>query len=367
MRHVVIFRRDLFKVSEPFIQDQAAAHRWRVTFIGDHVAGAPPTEVAFFLASARDALQKHLASQPPDIVHAHFGVDISGALPLARRYGVPLVVTLHGFDVTRHRRSCVMSGRPNLVRYGMFRPSILGSVDHCFAVSEFIRSAAIEAGAPTERMMVHHIGTPLTNLPKKEPSPAAAPPPLRIAHVARLVEKKGTRILLEAVALAEARGVTCEVVVVGDGPLRAALSKLATRLGLSDRVEFRGAQPHSRTLEIIAAAHVLCLPSIVARNGDAEGLGMVLLEAAAIGTPIVASSSGGITDFVSSGRTGILVPPSDVRALSDALVLARQEPELMTSLACRARERVAADFEVRRQTRCLEEHFERIIAERGTK
>jgi glycosyltransferase involved in cell wall biosynthesis len=184
---------------------------------------------------------------------------------------------------------------------------------------------------------------------------------MNIVHVGRLVEKKGTLVLLLALAEASKLGLALHLRVVGDGPLRGRLERATGALGLSECVHFLGFQPHDRTLGFIREADALCLPSLVARNGDAEGFGMVMLEAASLGTPIIATESGGILDFVEAGRTGILVPPGDPRALSRAFVTLHEVPELVHHMVTEARRRVEMDFDVVKQTVLLEERFEHLL------
>lgn len=362
VRHVAIYRHDLFKASEPFIEQQARAHAWRVTFVGRRLGGPDPPGLSYLLDTDRTAVARSLSAHPPDVVHAHFGVDVPGGLRLARRFGAVLVVTLHGFDVTRRRLSCVASGRPNLMKYGALRPHWLAVADQYLAVSAFIRDRAIDAGAHAGRVAVHHIGT---RLPEAFPlSREHAQGPMRLIHVARLVEKKGGAALLRAVALSRAAGDDVELTVVGDGPLRRKLHSLAAELQLGGHVRFLGMLSHTKTLALIASADALCLPSVTARNGDAEGLGMVLLEAAAVGTPIIATSSGGIPDFVDADSTGLLVPQSDVPALAAAITRLHRDPPLSVMLSRRARERVEAEFDVVKQTALLEERFDALLSSR---
>ena len=109
------------------------------------------------------------------------------------------------------------------------------------------------------------------------------------------------------------------LVVVGDGPERAGLAARARERGLASRVAFRGRVSDAELQAAYRDADVLVLPSVVDARGDTEGLGVVLLEAMAFHVPVVASRLGGITDIVTDGKTGLLVPPGDAAALAAAL------------------------------------------------
>jgi colanic acid/amylovoran biosynthesis glycosyltransferase len=360
-----VVRRDLFKVSEPFITDQASAHEnWQPLFVGDHRSSSGPAWATSILASERARLRSMAGDRTPTVVHAHFAIDAVLGARIARRFGAPLVVTLHGFDVTRSRRSMLMSGRPRLLEYCLKRRTVLRNAAVFLAVSDFIREAAIQAGFPAERLRVHHIGIPVPGieLPVRLDSGADV---ISIIHVARLVENKGTATLIRAIALLRDRGVRTRLTVIGDGPEKDNLVALSAELDIAAKVRFEGARPHDVTRGMIAANDILCVPSQRVANGDSEGFGMVLLEAGAAGTPIVASATGGITDFVEDGVTGVAVPERDVEALATGLSRVIASDELREGLRTNAWRRLVDDFDVRKQTNALETVFDEILTARS--
>ena len=146
-----------------------------------------------------------------------------------------------------------------------------------------------------------------------------------VLFVGRLAEKKGAAYLIEAM-----KQVDAQLILVGDGPLRAALEEQARPLG--KKVRFLGAKTHSQLAEIYASADLFAAPSVRARDGDVEGFGLVFLEAMASGLPVVASRSGGIPYLIQDGVNGLLVPPADASALADAVNRLLREPELAKRL-----------------------------------
>jgi glycosyltransferase involved in cell wall biosynthesis len=154
--------------------------------------------------------------------------------------------------------------------------------------------------------------------PRAAATSAASGGPFTVLFVGRLVERKGVRVLLEAMARIEEQ-VPVRAVIVGDGPERASLEAYAAAQGVRDRVTFRGRLPPEELDRTYAAAQALVLPAVVDRRGDTEGLGVVLLEAMSYGLPVVASRIGGITDIVEDGKTGLLVTPGDASELAAAL------------------------------------------------
>src|SRR5205823_8813185 len=142
--------------------------------------------------------------------------------------------------------------------------------------------------------------------------------------VGRLVPDKGFANLLRAAAELVRRGVPLDVELVGDGPQRTALERLTRRLGLTDRVRFRGWLPFAEVRRAMSAATLLVHPC----DGLGDGLPNVLLEAMALGTPVIASRVAGIPEALDDGRCGPLVPPGDVGALADAIARLLADPGL---------------------------------------
>ena len=130
-----------------------------------------------------------------------------------------------------------------------------------------------------------------------------------ILYVGRLSEKKGVEFLLTAMATEPLRSMKASLVIIGRGPLEDRLQRLCRELDLGNRVRFLPPCDHATLGAHIAAADVLCLPSVVTSDGDQEGRPTVLVEAASCGVPAVASDVGGVRDWIDHGRNGLLVPP----------------------------------------------------------
>jgi glycosyltransferase involved in cell wall biosynthesis len=156
------------------------------------------------------------------------------------------------------------------------------------------------------------------------------------------VERKGVAHLIEAIARLGSPGPRLEI--VGEGPERPSLEALAGRLGVADRVVFRGKIPPEELQASYARAAVCVLPSVLDARGDTEGLGVVLLEAMNHGTPVIASRVGGIPDIVEDGVSGLLVPPGDADALAAAVRRVRDDPALARRLGEGGRRRLHEQF-----------------------
>src|SRR4051812_30665202 len=269
-----IFRTALFNPSEGFVRDQAAAlTRWRPQFVGlvpkgEAVPAILPTsalERALFALRGRGgSIERRLSAAPPQLIHAHFATDGLRVLPLARALGLPLVTSLRGYDVTRTDAALLRSGRLSWIRYALAKKRLQREGALFLAVSDALRREAIARGYPEERTLTHHNGV---DLDRFRPGDAPREPGL-VLHVGRLVEKKGTKLLIEAMAgIQDAR-----LVVIGDGPLRARLQRLA-----GGKADFLGALPPDEVAAWMRRASVLAAPSMTARDGDAEGLPNVVV------------------------------------------------------------------------------------------
>jgi len=197
--------------------------------------------------------------------------------------------------------------------------------------------------APEVVDKIKHItnGSPLTASPRP---PRQAVPPFHLLALGRLVEKKGFPLLLDACRLLSEGKVDFRLSLAGDGPDRRLLQSLAQDLGLSDRVEFLGHVPHNQVPELFRQADVLVMPCKVARRGDRDGLPNVILEAMALGVPVVATDVNGVAEAVHPGETGWLVPPEEPRLLAQAIREALDQPVEARRRAQAGRELVQRDF-----------------------
>ncbi len=176
---------------------------------------------------------------------------------------------------------------------------------------------------------------------------------LSILAVGRLVEQKGFIHLIEASALLleQGRKLTCQI--VGDGPLRGELAREITRRGLDGRVTIAGRQPLTAVFDAYRRCSVLCVPSVVARDGDRDGIPNVIIEAMSQGLPVVASDVSGIPEIVRPGRTGWLVPPGEVSGLADAIGEVMDRPDEARQRAMAGHELVREQFDAGRNAASL--------------
>ncbi|MGI5211555.1 glycosyltransferase [Plantactinospora sp. CA-290183] len=361
-RAVVIWRSALLLASETFIRNQGdALTRWRPSFVGatktesflalDSDVIAYPDgargRLAFLrhrLTGRSTALVRLLTQLRPAVVHAHFGGDGWLVSRAAERLGVPLVITLHGYDVTREPKAAGIRG----IRYRRNLRTAFERATLVIAVSEFIRQQAIALGADPAKVRVHHIGVTVP------PAPAPTPKRWDVLFVGRFVEKKGIDDLVEAVGtLGQPRP---RLLFIGTGPLEAPMRERAAALGLD--ATFLGVQEPAVVRRSMAESRIFVSPSKTASDGDSEGLPTTILEAASLGLPTVSTRHSGIPEGVVHGETGLLGAEGDRAALARHIRQLLTDDALRTRLGDQARRHVAAHFDLRKQTALLEELYD---------
>lgn len=195
-----------------------------------------------------------------------------------------------------------------------------------------------------EKLKVIHVGVdpPVNAAP--QPTAEAATGPPTILSIAALKPYKGLDVLLEACATLHGQGIAFRCEIIGDGPLRDPLQQIIDRSGLSNVVRLQGARPQHEVARSILEASLIVLPSIVAPDGQMEGIPVALMEAMAAGRPVVASSLSGIPELIESGVDGVLTTPGDKEELASAIQSILADRTAAMAMGIRARKRVTEDF-----------------------
>lgn len=238
--------------------------------------------------------------RPDMVLSAHIVMSPSAAL-IRRRFGVPIVQYLHANEV---------GTRPQLARFA------IKSAQATIAVSRHTCNLARRAGATDEAL--HRI-PPGVDLPERQPRSRSAHP--TVVTVARLEDRyKGHDTMLRALPLIRARVPNVEWVVIGTGPLRPQLERLAAIYGVARSIRFLGEVSNQERDAWLERGHVFAMPSRLPGDGlGGEGFGIVYMEAAWHGLPVVAGNQGGAVDAVADGETGLLVDATDPIAVTEAV------------------------------------------------
>jgi colanic acid/amylovoran biosynthesis glycosyltransferase len=362
---VIIFCDHLLYPSETFIQAQAGAlSEYEPVFAGSRrVPGLElPTEkvytvnrggpfaklheIRFKVSGSAPAMVKELGALHPVLLHAHYGPNGLRALPLASRLKVPLIVTFHGSDIaiTDLRYQKTYFGFRN---YFANKGKLKESGAFFLAVSKFVQRKLLEQGFPPEKIFVQYTG-----VDTKKFRPASTEDRPVILFVGRMVDFKGPEFLIRAASEVQKQFPAAEVVLIGDGPLRKDLERLAKQS--LRRCSFLGVRTAQEVRDWMNRASMLCMPSVTMRSGEAEGFGMVCAEAQAVGKPVVAFNSGGIPEIIRHGETGFIIAERDWRSLAEYLAILLKNTEMRERFGRAGREVIVGEFNLEHCTRRLE-------------
>jgi len=248
-----------------------------------------------------------------DHLHAHTATyPVLAAWLCHRLTGVTYSFTPHGQDLYVDQS---------------FLETRLAAARFVIAISDFNRGfLAAYGGDRATPVHLVRCGIDLSTYRFRPRAPVSGDP-VRALCVASLKDPKGQHVLFEALAHGGPELDRVSIDLVGDGPLRERLQRLAEGLGLADRVSFHGALPEPAVAEFLGDADLFVLPSMISPNGTMEGLPMALMEALAAGVPVVATRVSAVPELIRDGETGLLAEPGDAADLSRAIRLVLADPE----------------------------------------
>jgi glycosyltransferase involved in cell wall biosynthesis len=286
---------------------------------------------------ARDMAQRGIGW-----VHGHFAyVPSMVALMCARVLDVPFSFEAHAWDLWCTRDDALLA-------------KLLEEARFAAVCTEYGRDHLLARTDPGLTGKIHRIyhGLELAAYPFSDREPSDR---LKLVAVGRLVEKKGFGTLLGACRrlLDEEPALDLQCEIIGEGPLRAELERRVASLALSERVSLTGALPHASVIERLRGAGICVVPSVIAQDGDRDGLPNVIMEAGALGVPLVASAVAAIPEFIQDRVTGRLVPQRDPAALAEAILETWRQPERAATRAQAARRSVEERFDLRANVRQL--------------
>jgi len=316
---------------------------WRALWRGQRLS--PPgwrerlRHVAYVLEGI--VLARRLAAEGIRHVHVHMANNGASVALLACAYdpGLEYSLTIHGSAEFFHVRAVRLKEKAEGARFVR-------------CVSNFCRAQVMAWTAPQAwpRLHVVRCGVDPTQFQLAEHGSEG---PVRIAAIGRLDPIKGYPLLLEACARLGAKGVDWNLELVGDGPLRGDLERLARDLGIEARVRFAGALAADDIPALLRRMNLFVVSSFM------EGLPVVLMEAMAAGLPVVATRVAGVTELVEEGVSGFLAPPGSVEELQGALERAMAARSRFAELGHHGRRRVERDYDIRGSARALLELFGR--------
>jgi glycosyltransferase involved in cell wall biosynthesis len=298
-----------------------------------------PNEYAF-VRSVRSYLEALHKRDRIDMIMCHSqALAALSAKPLKERYGIPFTLAPHGdiFDRPRGTYDSLLTAF-----YKAVTPVAYRSADLIIALSPYMASRAIKGGANSALVHVipngidpKDIGLDISAVSSQQRPCEGA---LKLLYVGGLSVLKGVDVLIQACGMLKQRGVIFSLKLIGEGMLEKDLRNMVKEMDLSDVVSFAGKVSRSQLGAHYRRADLVCVPSL------SDTLPSVVLEALISGTPVLGSDVGGIPFMVKEGLNGLLVPPKDHEALSDAIESLYQKPERLAQLKENARPSVLPRF-----------------------
>lgn len=273
-----------------------------------------------------------LQSDSIDVIHAHFGPSGVEMLPVAKKLGIPMVVSFHGIDAA---------------------PAMLGNkkyADEIQQVIEYAKAVIIVSPHFVDTLNLSRFSNKVHLIPygtdeqKFVPTETPARDKIVIQHVGRLVAKKGVPDLITAFGALCGRYHNLELRIIGDGPEMPVCKNLIDRLNLNGKIVLLGSKPHEIVNEHMKDADIYVLNSRTDDKGDMEGLPNTILEAMSMEKPVISTYHAGIPQAIQNGVNGLLIKEKDNEALAASLEKLIQDRELRLRLGVAARETIVANF-----------------------
>jgi glycosyltransferase involved in cell wall biosynthesis len=284
----------------------------------------------------QELLYRSLKAVPPDLIHVQSRGAVTMGERLAHKLKKPMVLTVHDYLQPRERFQVKLSLCQQVI-----------------AVSESVKADLLSRTAiPEDRITVIHSGVECQAGPCKRPILDGTRVPV-IGTAGPLEAVKGFPFFLGAAARVLATGRDVEFVIAGAGPEEESLRRLSRELGISDHVTF---VPNLLDFsEAIQAMDIFCLPSLQ------QGIGTIMLEAMALGRPVIATRVGGVYRVVDDGVTGLLVPPSDSERLADRMLELLNDPQRAQSIGAAAQAHVHGEFGEERMVQQTAEVYRHVL------
>jgi len=291
-----------------------------------------------------------------------FPVDMHGELDLKACYNIRSAIKRHDYDIlhshTSHAQTLAFLASlgtqtyrltTRRVDFSIFRRSFLHlnrvkyrmMADSYIAISHLIKDVMVRDGIPAERIEVVHSGIDPQRFAKPSPGDLKSEFAIQghekvVINAAHLAEHKGQRFLLRSIPLVLKQMPEVRFFIIGGGDLMNELQNLAAQLGVKDRVVLTGFRPDIEEFYHLADLFVM--------SSVEEGLGTAILDAAAMGLPVVATTAGGIPEIIENGVTGRLVSPADPEQLAAAIVDALMHPETSRRMAAKGQKKIQSEF-----------------------
>jgi colanic acid/amylovoran biosynthesis glycosyltransferase len=286
------------------------------------------------------------------LLHAHFGYTGVFAADIKNATGLPLVTAFYGSDIT---------ALPTLKEWGDRYVTLFGTGDIFLVEGPFMKTALEKLGCPPDKIKIQKVAIPVKKIPHR-PRYLRTDGKVILVFCGRLVEKKGVLQALQALQGIRGKTKNFEFRIIGDGPLKQDLEDFVARHNLKDCIRFLGFLPYSSHLEEMQKADIYLHPSVTAVNGDSEGGAPTsILEAQALGLPIISSYHADIPAVVAVNESALLSPEGNTQELGQNLARLINQPELWHRMGEAGRAFVEKNHDIDKEIAALEQIYFSLI------
>ncbi|MFJ7855176.1 glycosyltransferase [Peribacillus frigoritolerans] len=343
MKTIAYFVSENIKTHQRFIYNQIVKiTNYRTIVIGpfDNTDRTEfPFENYYNINKIKDLI-KFFEEQDIIAIHAHHGSHGQEILPVCEKYNIPLIVSIRGRDG---------SDRPEIFKKNAKRYSALNKHGaHYYPVCQYLAEGLRRLGIPAKNMHVLYGGIELDLFPYANRTlPTVGE--IRVLSVGRLVDKKGFVTLIKAFKHIYSQYPNARLHIIGAGEDEKRIKSTIAEYNLKDVVILRGAMDSKQVSDELKKAHIFCLASQTANNGDIEGIPNALKEAMASGLPVVSTRHAGIPELIEHQRTGYLAPEKNDMELANGIQFFIENPDVWTDYTERARKVIEEKFDVNKQ------------------
>lgn len=279
-------------------------------------------------------------------IHVHFAdVPTDIAMYAAAFANITFSVTAHANDIFER---------------GWLLPEKIARSAFFATISEFNKRFLVELGCDDKKIQIIRCGVDFNKFSARESFESGTK--IKIGMLGRLVEKKGTDVLIEALAILKKENIAIELQVVGSGPLSQILLQLTQKLKLANEdIKFLGALPHKDVGEFIKSLDIFILPCKKDSKGDMDGIPVALMEAMLLGVPVISTELSGIPELIVDNTTGLTALPGDKKSLISAIKKMIEDDGLREKMSMNAIEKVKKEFSLQKNTIQLNQLFQSVI------
>lgn len=288
----------------------------------------------------------HFMNEKFDIIHCHFGPPgILGACLKQLGVSGKLVVTFRGYDVDE-----------GVEKGGQIYKRLFNHADLILAISDYNKKNVINFGANPKKVIYHTTGIELDKFSYNEQKSTGRPDKFIILTTARLVEKKALHVAIDAIRELHRKnpGLLLEYRIIGYGHLEKSLRKRVQNYNMEHIVQFLGPLREDEVIQQMRESHVFMLSSIK------EGLGKSMLEAQAMGMPVIGTNAGGMPEAVKQNETGFIVPLGNSSAIAEKLDYLHRNYAKWHDIGKAGRKFIEKNYDVKRLNEKLEQHYLRL-------